>query len=347
MSFRALIGIWKFQLRQPGNAIGIQTAPSCLPLSWGITGQYVCTCAASPNKCLPLEQNLSSSFNMWHYYRTMALLTLSGIGARSFFRKTRNCLSIMSHYLCVFYFWSTQREELLEMFQCLYLLLLNLNTLRLQTLSFLSVFRITLHFYKCGIEALQKYLMLLSACANYHPLFFISSFLFFFTEQRFAVAISKPSKKINKSQTLTTCHEPFLVTVVTWIPSSFTYTQGKKCVCLGTVCTQLHNFYAVSPNMCQELSVCMHIEQNLTITGYSCTQFWLWIFLSHQVSEWSTMGRETPAARRKATSCLPLWLETTGSSSGPPVADSTLVGSLGRPGLCTPPAFSGWLSAFS
>lgn len=80
-------------------------------------------------------------------------------------------------------------------------------------------------------------------------------------------------------------------------------------------------------------SMCACIKQNLTITGDTSTEFCLWIFLLHPVLEWSTMGRETPAARQKATSCLPLWLETTGFSSGPLVADSTWVGSLGRPGF--------------
>lgn len=47
--------------------------------------------------------------------------------------------------------------------------------------------------------------------------------------------------------------------------------------------------------------------------------------------EWSMMERETRAARRKATLCLPPWLETMGSSFGPPAVGSTSVGSLGRP----------------
>lgn len=49
---------------------------------------------------------------------------------------------------------------------------------------------------------------------------------------------------------------------------------------------------------------------------------------------WSMMVRETLAARQKATLCLPLWLETTGSSSGPPAVDSTSAASLGRPQRC-------------
>lgn len=46
---------------------------------------------------------------------------------------------------------------------------------------------------------------------------------------------------------------------------------------------------------------------------------------------WSMTERETRAARQKAILCLPPWLETMGSSSGPPVVGSTSVGSLGRP----------------
>lgn len=46
---------------------------------------------------------------------------------------------------------------------------------------------------------------------------------------------------------------------------------------------------------------------------------------------WSMMVRGTLVARQKGTLCLPLWPETTGSSSGPPAADSTSAVSLGRP----------------
>lgn len=46
------------------------------------------------------------------------------------------------------------------------------------------------------------------------------------------------------------------------------------------------------------------------------------------------MARGTLVAKQKATLCLPLWLETTGSSSGPPAVDSTSAASLGRPQRC-------------
>ncbi len=48
------------------------------------------------------------------------------------------------------------------------------------------------------------------------------------------------------------------------------------------------------------------------------------------VLEWSMMARATLVARQKATLCLPLWPETTGSSPGPPAVDSTSAASLGR-----------------
>lgn len=67
-------------------------------------------------------------------------------------------------------------------------------------------------------------------------------------------------------------------------------------------------------------------HEELTLFKVTCFSS----FLS-PVLGWSTTVRGTLVARPKATLCLQLWLETMGSSSGPPAVDSTSAASLGRP----------------
>ena len=54
--------------------------------------------------------------------------------------------------------------------------------------------------------------------------------------------------------------------------------------------------------------------------------------LSVLVSAWFTMGKATPAGRRKATSCPPRWPETTGCSHGPRAVGSIWRNSSGKTG---------------
>lgn len=69
-------------------------------------------------------------------------------------------------------------------------------------------------------------------------------------------------------------------------------------------------------------------HEELTLFVFALTS--VFSFVSPQVLGWSMMVRGTHAVRQKGTLCLPLWLETMGSSSGPPVVDSTSAVSLGR-----------------